>query len=186
MGLRGLVVAATLCAGGAGCSPFLQDGVRNVTEAPVRKCDDIKLCWRARHLAAAAWAQVRRSAPKTFSADYAEGFKDGYADYVIAGGNGEPPGVPPFRYRLTPYASPAGHQAIEDWYAGFRHGAAVARASGERENVVIPLSAPPINAVDLRAGDYGPPSPPPPPQQPPRPAVEELPPPRVLPGPGEE
>jgi hypothetical protein len=175
MRLRGLIVAAVLC---AGCTPFVQDGVRNVAEAPIRRCDDLKLCLQANHQAAVAWAEVRASTPKTFSSDYADGFKDGFVDHVIAGGNGDPPAVPPFRYRLTPYASAEGHQAIKDWYAGFRHGAEVAHTSGARARVVIPLSAPPINAVNPHAADSTPPPAP-------RPEPAELPPPRPLPAPGE-
>src|SRR5262245_28925346 len=53
------------------------------------------------------------------------------------------PPVPPNRYRRKRYMTPEGVAAVEDWYAGFRHGAATAMASGLRNLVVIPVQCPP-------------------------------------------
>ena len=50
---------------------------------------------------------------------------------------------PPNRYRRKEYMTPEGAAAIEEWYAGFRHGAATAMASGLRNLVVIPVQCPP-------------------------------------------
>jgi hypothetical protein len=144
-----LTLALVLAAHAAGCSSYLSCAARNVTELPIQSCDEVKLRWRNRCRADEAWEQVRRGfGEESWTKDYAAGFKDGYADYLTNGGNGEPPATPPFCYRLRPYQTPDGLRAIEDWYAGFRHGSALGRASGFRETLVIPLSAPPINAVD--------------------------------------
>src|SRR5262245_2864118 len=58
-----------------------------------------------------------------FSVDYQDGFVDGFVDYLEAGGTGEPPMLPPRRYWRASFQSPAGHQAAEQWFEGFRHGA---------------------------------------------------------------
>jgi hypothetical protein len=150
-----LLLLTAFCAAGAGCAScayndtpsFYYYALRNVIEAPVKCLDtDVMLC-RDRRRADAAWRDVVRSCPEqSCSKDYALGFKEGYVHYLEVG-TGQPPAVPPSRYRLTCYQNPAGVAAIEDWFAGFRHGADVGRASGYRETIVVPLSDPPVNAV---------------------------------------
>jgi hypothetical protein len=88
-------------------------------------------------------AEMDEAPARPYSPDYAMGFKDGFADYLYAGGTGEPPPLPPRYYWKMRYETPDGHQAMEDWFAGFRHGAGVARASGYREWVTIASSVPP-------------------------------------------
>jgi hypothetical protein len=110
---------------------FFANSIRNLAEAPIDCADDTVITVRDFHRACAAWREVERGSPdRHFSVDYKAGFKAGYVDYLDAGGSGEPPGVPPYRYRLSCYQNPAGQQAIRDWYTGFRHGADVARSSG--------------------------------------------------------
>lgn len=116
-----------------------------------------------------------------YSRDFRCGFKDGYADYLFAGGTGNPPPVPPRCYWNACYQTPEGHQAIEDWFAGFQAGAAAAKASGKRELVTVPAS------TALPPSDPPPqlPPPPPPPSLPVSPQTtpeEVLPPPKPLPG----
>jgi hypothetical protein len=168
-----------LAALNTGCSFFVYAG-RNMYESPTKAidyCQELKqfVAW-----AEESWKQIQAADPTHYSDDYKSGFIDGYADYIDRGGLGEPPAAPPDRYQYyRRYATPEGVAAIQDYFAGFRHGAAAARASGQRELIVLPLSLPP-----RRTGDYGPRSTRPPvgPQapQPPRPpgAVEEAPPPR--------
>jgi hypothetical protein len=153
----GVAVAWVLCAAGTGCVTtgaatgeynFLANSFRNLGEWPLVGTAECRRAVRDCQRAKEAWREAQAACPdQAFSKDYAEGFIAGFRDYLDAGGNGLPPAVPPFRYRLARYDSPAGHQAVEDWYAGFRHGAAAARASGFRELNVIPLSAPPVDAV---------------------------------------
>ena len=66
------------------------------------------------------------------------GFSDG--DYLEAGGTGQPPAMPPRRYWKAVYQSPEGRLAVQDWYRGFAYGAEMAKASGYRQLVTIPLS----------------------------------------------
>jgi hypothetical protein len=75
-----------------------------------------------------------------FSSDYGSGFLQGFVDQVYAGGNVQTPPMPPRKYWRVGYRNDRGRQAIEDWYAGFRHGARVAREGGYREQSVIPSS----------------------------------------------
>jgi hypothetical protein len=148
MKLKSVLLIIGLCTGSAGCSSFWQDTLRNLIEFQVETEDNLRILLRNHQLAEAAWTQVLSSHPdQEYSIDYARGFKAGFADYLEHGGNGQPPAVPPFRYRLSPYQNPEGYQAILDWYAGFRHGAADARRSGYRDTIVLPLASPPINAV---------------------------------------
>jgi hypothetical protein len=99
-------------------------------------------CCRDERLAEEAWAQFQGALPDAcYSEDFGDGFKAGFADYLYAGGNGEPPPVPPRQYWKAQYETPQGQQMMQDWLRGFRHGAAVARDSGYRETVTVPASA---------------------------------------------
>lgn len=69
--------------------------------------------------------------------DYALGFRDGFVDFVYAGGSGEPPPVPPRKFWNIGWRSPAGANAAQQWFAGYRHGALVARDGGYRMNGVV-------------------------------------------------
>jgi hypothetical protein len=94
-------------------------------------------------LAKDAWSKIQhKRSMKRVSHDYARGFREGFTDFLDAGGTGQPPALPPRRYWNDRYASPPGRQAVQDWFAGFRHGAAMARASGAREFAMVPLSTP--------------------------------------------
>jgi hypothetical protein len=174
-----LLIAAIVCVANAGCGTFWENTCRNLTEAPIYGVNECRVSARNERLARQAWkAACRANAGEAYSTDFGEGFRDGFADYLEEGGNGQPPAVPPFRYRLARYQTPEGYRAIEDWYAGFRAGAEAAHDSGLREVFVLPLSAPPINAVQGRPGAGGilPPAEPAPDLPPPH-VVEPIPPP---------
>lgn len=144
--VRGLlIVLSGAC--GSGCfsarnsapDNFLCQADRNVAEAPIRASDEVEFIKKTRKQAEQYWKQVCQGDSHPHHDAYHDGFVDGFVDYVEAGGSGEPPFLPPFRYRLTPDRSPEGMALVEDWYAGFRHGSSVARASGLRELSLIPL-----------------------------------------------
>jgi hypothetical protein len=163
-----------LGAASTGCQTFYLDIGRNVTELPIRACDDDKLILRLRHLADEAWPHYQAThAPHALSDDFERGFKAGFVSYLYRGGNGQPPATPPFPYTLLRYETVEGHRAILEWYEGYAEGATVAKASGVREQIVIPLSAPPINAVRRPDWDSDQAAP-----APPAPAPAELPAPR--------
>jgi hypothetical protein len=158
-----------------GCG-FCGYALQNLKNSPADALDDHAANRRFRKIAKAAWQTVETDGfPIHYSADYADGFQAGFVDYLEANGTGEPPAAPPKRYRHSRYETPAGQQAINDWFAGFRHGTQAAQASGYRPAVVLPLALPPrhsnhpyaLEAVPSLEESHTP--------------VEPLPPPRVSP-----
>ncbi|MBY0524781.1 MAG: hypothetical protein K2R98_15355 [Gemmataceae bacterium] len=180
MGRNATFLLLTLCALAPGCQLPIGSGfeifrysTRNLVEAPLYAGGDCVERMRDRKLAKAAWEAIVQSHPdQLYTVHYVRGFEDGYTDYLYAGGNGEPPVVPPFEYRKVSYETPEGVQAIEDWFAGFRRGTAAARASGQRELIVLPVSLPGTAPIPLIA--------PQPPPHPTVPAGPSLPMPRKL------
>jgi hypothetical protein len=183
LGMLGLV----LCS--AGCT-LLTNSVGLVSYKVRETTTDFLERHRDRRWAESAWAKVRQhDRGAGFSDDYHDGFIDGFSDYLYKGGNGEPPLLPPRRYRALRYQSARGYQAVQDWFAGYRQGAAAAQQSGFRQWVTGPTSLPaewvagPAGAVpeviEAPAGRLGAPVLPPGPEPPARlPAGEILPPPR--------
>ena len=127
------------------CGCLLLTGARNLLVEPL--AEYTLECLEARRnetLAAAAWRSVLASHPPgSFSPHYAEGFLQGFVDYLNAGGQGAPPPVPPRKYWGVRYETPEGHSAIQDWFAGFRHGAEMAAQSRYRDWIVLPTWVPP-------------------------------------------
>ncbi len=88
-----------------------------------------------------AWREERSLDPEqSVSRAYVEGFKDGFVDYVYAGGSGEPPPVPPRQFWNVDVRNPRGHSEAADWFAGYRHGSQLAREAGYRERALVPSS----------------------------------------------
>jgi hypothetical protein len=84
------------------------------------------------------WAEESQGCPQLAGrSEYAIGFRDGFVDYVYAGGTGEPPPVPPRHLWNVDFRSEEGHQRAEDWFAGYRHGAGIARDGGFRSLATI-------------------------------------------------
>ena len=154
MRLRKLVIAGLLAAASAGCGEeFLGNARRNFVVAPDRAVDERILERRSEHWADEAWQQVcGEDADGKFTPDFEDGFKCGFVDYVTRGGNGNPPATPPIRYQEFGAKTVPGarNEEAKEWFAGFRLGAAEAMKSGYREDVIIPLASPPINAVENR------------------------------------
>jgi hypothetical protein len=176
MKVRRLLWFLALCAAPSGCS-WIPYSVHNLWEAPCDVLHRTALRCRFRRQADDAWDHVLKGNPGVpYSRMYAVGFNEGFVDFLDADGTGEPPAAPPWCYRTPRSLTPEGKQEVEDWFAGFRHGAAVARASGLRQAVVVPLALPPIYATlgmpEMPEHQAAPPEPPP-----------ELPLPRTLPSP---
>src|SRR5438874_1625105 len=134
-----------ICVAGHGCGPITL-ATRTLVLEPVHYCMSANALSETRRnykLAEQIWeAILKEDRDHPYSADYACGFKDGFADYLYAGGTGEPPPLPPRHYWTIHYETPEGHRAIADWFVGFRHGATIAQQSGYREWVTLPASAP--------------------------------------------
>jgi hypothetical protein len=135
--------------------------LRNLSQEPVRWCDEGKFKKIAYNTARAAWRPAwdelcRQNPGQRYSKHFVAGFIEGYVDYLDAGGHGEPPVAAPFCYRLTKYKTPGGVEAAQEWFAGFRYGAAVARVSGLRELILVPLSGPILGAQGAQAVEVSP------------------------------
>ncbi len=119
-----------------GCSLF-DNGVRTLVVEPVQYCsyaDQHRTRNHNEKLAREAWGQFCACEQgQAFSEDYACGFVDGFADYLDAGGCGEPPPLPPRRYWDKHC-----EEGRRDWFAGFRSGTCMAQKSGLRECIVVP------------------------------------------------
>jgi hypothetical protein len=158
-----------LCPFATGCGNLFSIGTRNLLyEANLIKDNRFEHIHDEK-LAHQAWQEIVQAHPdQPYSIDYACGFKAGFVDFLYAGGCGQPPALPPKRYRRYHGMRPEGCQALMDWYAGFRHGAAEARASGLRRLMVVPLPpapphsgppGPPVVAGPVQ-GETAPPAPP--------------------------
>jgi hypothetical protein len=142
-----LVGLSCLC---SGCSLFC-DSAGLLTYKMRQAVDDCFEQLRNQRWAEAAWDQVCQGnrSQQPYSDDYACGFKYGFADYLYQGGTGEPPLLAPGRYRSLRYQTAAGYLAVQDWFAGYRHGAATARQSGLRSWVTGPTSLLPAPPASL-------------------------------------
>jgi hypothetical protein len=135
---------------GSGCR-LCDNLCRTVVVEPVQYCRHLDEEWSHRHLRqlaqcelerarACARAQLDRYDIEPFSVDEQRGFKDGFVDFLDAGGTGRPPPLPPRRYWKKKFQTPEGQRAVQDWYRGFEHGAVAAQASGYRQLVTVPVS----------------------------------------------
>ncbi len=112
-----------------------------------RYSDSLARHCRDKSLAEEAWEEVCSRDGDVYSRHYRRGFFEGFNDFLDAGGTGDPPVLPPRNYWGVYFQNPEGHQAIEDWFEGFRHGASIARASGVRNYVTMPLSSYPPREI---------------------------------------
>src|SRR5436309_2572795 len=92
---------------GSGCA-LLEDAACNTVQACRTPITEHREMARNRRLAEAAWERVCLAGASNYSIDYAQGFKDGYSEYLYWGGDGEPPLVAPNRYRHLKYQTPQG------------------------------------------------------------------------------
>lgn len=141
-----LLLLIVICMSTFGCAGFDTVShycVREPLEFCLRK-DRYMAYRRARKLANKVWQEVLLADPSCRhlpSAHAARGFKDGFVDYVVLGGDGTPPVLPPRRYWRNEFQSPCGQQAIDDWFLGFSAGAEVAMKRGYRNVLAIPAIA---------------------------------------------
>jgi hypothetical protein len=140
-----------------GCA-VIETGVRVAWREVAEAVEDCREHWRNRRWAVAAWEKVSSACPaQGHSADYAKGFKDGFTAFLDRGGDGVPPLVAPAHYRRFGYQTPQGYQAIEDWFAGYRHGVGVARQTDYRRLITGPVGPPPAPPPGpAPAVDHGP------------------------------
>jgi len=137
-----------MCCVLSGCT-LAVNATRNFSYEAHRFTSELTMAHRCRQWANQRWEEVGRcsSGGKEASRDYEKGFKDGFVDYLLKGGTGCPPPTPPNCYLTHKYETPEGLKAIEDWYAGFKHGSSEAIATGYRQFIVVPLA--PLDPPDV-------------------------------------
>lgn len=94
-------------------------------------------------------AYVNQHPDLACSKAFGKGFRQGVQNYLMYGGDPEPPPMPPICYWSKYYQFPEGHQAIEDWFEGYRHGTAWTMEAGYRSLIVVPSSADRLRDPDL-------------------------------------
>lgn len=127
MRIYGSLLACVLSLGGSGCT-LAQTATRNAFLGPCEWWEERQENRRYEALAAGSWQSAKCSVDST-QVGYADGFRDGFIDFLKRGGNGEPPPMEMIRYARRKSADRC---AVEQWVAGFRHGSQEARASGQR------------------------------------------------------
>jgi hypothetical protein len=149
---------AALCFCFAGCSLIKGAGRTLFVEPAVFSAnkDSHRAHHRDRQWAEDAWnAEMAANPELCCSEEYKRGFEDGFADYLYAGGTGEPPPVPPRRLWNLDYRTPEGHKAVELWFAGFRRGAYAVREAGYRDFVTVKSSLLDCNHSDASGRPSG-------------------------------
>ncbi len=126
-----------------GCS-ILENTTRNAINEPHLVTSLLSLEYDLRKQAKEAWQQVRAEYPRrAFTAEFRDGFLDGYVDYLDRGGNGSLPAVPPAKYiRQKKYFTEEGHCLLKDYFLGFKYGQEIAIATGKRQFLTVPVLLP--------------------------------------------
>ena len=119
------------------------DITKNVAFETCLFTDTMKSKIQYRHQASEAWKEyLSCHEGGDYSADFTRGFKTGYAEFLAEGGNTCPPPAPPVKYWKIKYQNAAGRAATDLWSAGYREGATVAKASGARNYIIVPINKP--------------------------------------------
>jgi hypothetical protein len=134
-----LLNIALLATSQGGCS-VCHNAHRTVIEEPSRfswKHDRARSRELYSRWADQEWRARGRAEASCDSPTYRAGFQEGFVEYVFAGGNGEPPAVPPREFWNAELRNERGQSLADLWFAGYRHGASVARDGGYRDMVVV-------------------------------------------------
>lgn len=175
MGWKRVVWAGWLAPALGGCHTPGVPGVPALAPGGLVEHTQAALEHRIRADARTAWLAVRAEHPRRcFTAEFRDGFEDGYTDHLDRGGDGTPPPTPPLRYTRHPrYFTPEGHVLLRDYFLGFKYGADVAAATGQRQYLTVPVLVPdgggPPPELVAPVAVPTPPAPPTAPLTPPRP-----------------
>lgn len=143
-----LLVLAALTALHPGCAYYY--GTCNTLHEPVYETEYLYGKARNWWVACLAYrAYVNQHPDLPCSKDFGKGFRKGVQDYLMYGGDPEPPPMPPICYWSKHYQFPEGHRAIEDWFEGYRHGTAWTMEAGFRNLIVVPASVDRLRDPDL-------------------------------------
>jgi hypothetical protein len=91
--------------------------------------------------------------------DYAEGFEEGFVEYIYGGGTGEPPPVPPRKYWNVEWRDSTGKDRANQWFEGYRNGARLAADRGLRSAGIVQTTgvglAKPVNGTARGNNGWG-------------------------------
>lgn len=150
--------ASSACSSG-GCSsggsrwwPFGSKGARCGPNFYHPLVDHWKVCHHARELASASLERYSDQCGKQ-SCHFCRGYEQAYED-IATGASGSTPVIPPKHYWGMEFRTPVGYSSSEQWFAGYRTGAAIAEQEGLKEFNTIPVSmiAEPVEPAS--AGSY--------------------------------
>lgn len=138
-----LALAGCLTPALGGCN-LMYYAAHNIANEALVVCEERSISHEVRKEGKAAWQEVRCQFPRRmFTAEFHDGFVDGYADYLDRGGSAAMPAVPPLKYtRHKKYFTPEGHALIRDYFLGFKYGMDVAVATGHRQFLTVPVLLP--------------------------------------------
>lgn len=140
---KSVALAVALGPAAAGCN-IAKNAARNIVNEPLVVCTQQCIEHDLRKHANAAWREVRDQYPRrAFTAEFRDGFVDGYVDYLDRGGNGSLPAVPPAKYtRHKKYFTENGQCLVKDYFLGFKYGQEIAIATGRRQFLTVPVLLP--------------------------------------------
>jgi hypothetical protein len=126
-----------------GCS-IAHNAARNIVNEPHVVHTQRAIEHDLRKDARGVWREVRADYPRhAFTAEFRDGFLDGYVDYLDRGGNGSLPAVPPSKYtRHKKYFTEEGQCLVKDYFLGFQYGQEIAIATGKRRFFTVPVLLP--------------------------------------------
>lgn len=115
--------------------------------------DGHRSCRKYHRWAAEAWnAELAALPNEEVPGYYYQGFREGFLEYVFAGGTGQPPPIPPRRFWKIGYRNALGDKAISEWREGYVRGTHAAEAGGYRKRAVVPA----LNAIAGKNSHWSP------------------------------
>ena len=140
---RSVAIAGVLWPAAAGCN-IAHNAARNIVNEPHVVWTQHAIKHELRSSAQAAFELARGECPEhADSAEFRDGFIDGYIDYLDRGGNGSLPAVPPAKYtRHKWYYTEEGQCRLKEYFLGFKLGLDTAIASGRRQELTVPVLLP--------------------------------------------
>lgn len=114
---------------------------------------DMQFSYHMKGRAAEAWrTSFTSDQRKCLSSDFECGFKQGFYEVAMNRDCRLPPTAPP-KYWSAYYQSCEGQKRVEEWFAGYQQGIAVAQSSGQSGSAEIPISpcAPVLNKTGCGA-----------------------------------
>ena len=122
-----LLIGFMLC--NSGCTLAVSTA-HNLSNEIYECSDEFGFSIRCRRLARLAWKDYQETnAGVKCSANFGEGFQEGYVGCLEAGGDSVPPSFPPCHCARRHWDP----RAVEDWYAGFSSGVGVAQRGSDHE-----------------------------------------------------